>query len=288
MIRTDAGAPTTSFDRPRDRPIRSVAPSSGQRRPSVVTPAASPPTGRSVTRSPDDPERTSRSPAWSARTCVPPRTARMSRPARAGSASTSRLASSWSSRAPPIAPSSTTSVAPRVSAPPPRRARCRTPPCRPDGDRCACRRLPGARRAAGRPSRDPRRARPASFPSRSSDPAPPSAAITSSASSSQAASDAPSSPDATTTTFIGFPVCSVASSVRKRRTARPEVRLPGRAAFTCCFDFLRRHDPDQVRGSADASASALSALWRSPVVSGLCDQPSTRPMIGRCTPTSAA
>ena len=28
----------------------------------------------------------------------------------------------------------------------------------------------------------------------------------------------------------------------------------------CCIDFLRRHDPDQVRGSADASASALSAL----------------------------
>ena len=44
--------PTTTFERPRERPIGSVAASSGQRRPTAVTPFASPPIGSSVTRSP--------------------------------------------------------------------------------------------------------------------------------------------------------------------------------------------------------------------------------------------
>ena len=49
------------------------------------------------------------------------------------------------------------------------------------------------------------------------------------------------------------------------------VETPGARRCTCCVDFLRRHDPDQVRGSADAWASTLSALPRSPVGSGFVD-----------------
>ncbi len=98
-------------------------------------------------------------------------------------------------------------------------------------------------------------------PSRSSDAAPPSAAMTRSAPSSHAASAGSRSPDATTATFIVPPF------VPETTNGTPFLFSDGRGARrgSSCFDFLRRHDPDQVRGSANASASALSALSRSPV-----------------------
>ena len=103
--------------------------------PSVVTPSASPPIGSSVTRSPAPPVEARRSPPRTARTVVEPTIARSSTPAKAGSASSRRFASSWSSRSPPIAPSRIHRGRRRRRSPPAARAPCPRRPCRPGGDR---------------------------------------------------------------------------------------------------------------------------------------------------------
>ena len=138
------------------------------------------------------------------------------------------MASSWSSRSPPMAPSTTTATPPAPTA-------ISTASSVSDASLSAGWRSTLLPEAANRAtsggsieSRSPTRTS-GVRPTRSSEAAPPSAAMTRSASSSHVTSDASSSPDATTTTFIG-PSCSMRCVDSETTNGATGRRAPGRAA----------------------------------------------------------